>query len=135
MKRSAWVGPALSVVAITCACTKPAQPGARTDSSASAPSASAAKGQRVSGVEARALVAKGAVLVDVRTPNEFQTDGLPGALNVPYDQVETRAAELGAKDRPLVLYCHSGRRSGIAARTLVRLGYSSVYDLGPRTAW
>lgn len=90
--------------------------------------------RRVSGVEARALVEKGALLVDVRTPAEFQADAVEGAINIPHDQIEARAAELGAKGRPVVLYCHSGRRSGIAARELSRLGHS-VYDLGPRTAW
>jgi rhodanese-related sulfurtransferase len=98
-------------------------------------SAPSATSRRVSGAEARALVDRGALLVDVRTPSEFATDGIKGAVNIPHDQVETRTAELGAKDRPIVLYCHSGRRSGIAARSLTRLGYSAVYDLGPRTAW
>ena len=91
--------------------------------------------RRISGAEARALVDRGALLVDVRTPGEFAADGIKGAVNIPYDQVEARAGELGAKDRPMVLYCHSGRRSSIAASTLSRLGYSAVYDLGPRTAW
>lgn len=104
--------------------------------SSTPPPASAALSttKRVSGAEARALVAKGALLVDVRTPGEFQADGIEGAINISHDQIEVRAAELGPKERPLVVFCHSGRRSGMAARALSRMGYA-VYDLGPRSAW
>jgi phage shock protein E len=119
------------------ACSKAPREGAGGVAAApvSAASAPSTTSRRVSGPEARALVERGALLVDVRTPGEFTADGIKGAINIPFDQVEARAAELGAKDRPMVLYCHSGRRSGIAARALGHLGYSVIYDLGPRTAW
>jgi phage shock protein E len=100
-----------------------------------AAAATARSARRVSGSEARSLVAGGALLLDVRTPGEFSQDAIAGAVNVPYDQIEARASELGAKDRQIVVYCRTGHRAGIAARTLVKLGYSAVYDLGPRTAW
>ncbi len=44
-------------------------------------------------------------------------------------------AELGRKDRPIVLYCHSGNRSGRAKRLLQGAGFTSVHDLGPMSRW
>ncbi len=71
------------------------------------------------------------VLLDVRTEEEFKADALAGARNIPYDQLETKAAaELPDRDTPVKLYCRSGRRSAIAATTLRRLGYTRIYDLG-----
>lgn len=97
-------------------------------------SAPAAGGGPVAGAEARRLVAQGALLLDVRTAGEFSAGHVDGALNVPFDEVAARLAELGPPSRPIVAYCHSGRRSGIAATTLRARGYT-VWDLGPMTAW
>jgi phage shock protein E len=96
-----------------------------------------ARGQAadVSGAEARRLVASGARLVDVRTPAEFAEGHLEGAVNIPLDELERRLAEVGPRDRPVVLYCRSGRRSAIARKTLERAGWKSVRDLGPISAW
>jgi rhodanese-related sulfurtransferase len=85
--------------------------------------------------EARQLVANGARLVDVRTPQEFASAHLPGAVNIPVQELDRRMAELGPKDEPIVLYCRSGSRSAYAARMLHGAGYSAVYDLGAMNAW
>lgn len=85
--------------------------------------------------QARELVEKGARLVDVRTPTEFASGHLPGAINVPLDQLSGRTGELGKKDEPLVLYCRSGARSGSAARQLKAAGFSAVHDLGGMGRW
>lgn len=90
---------------------------------------------RVSSDQAHDLVKKGALLLDVRTPAEYASGHVPGAVNVPFDELAARQAELGAKDRPVVLYCRSGRRTGIGARTLQDLGFSKVFDLGPMSRW
>ena len=72
-----------------------------------------------------------ALLIDVRTPAEFDQGHLEGAVNIPYDQLEARIAELGDdRDREIVLYCRSGRRSGIAGKTLKKLGFTRVLDAG-----
>ncbi len=92
------------------------------------------RGGRVDGPEARRLVGGGALLLDVRTAGEFADQHIDGAVNVPFDEVEARLAELGPATRPIVAYCHSGRRSGIAATALRARGYT-VWDLGPMTAW
>lgn len=85
--------------------------------------------------EARRLVAEGARLVDVRTPQEFAASHLPGAVNVPVQELDRRMSELGPKDEPIVLYCRSGSRSAYAARMLHDAGYSVVYDLGAMSSW
>jgi rhodanese-related sulfurtransferase len=89
----------------------------------------------VSGEQAAAMVARGAALVDVRTPEEFAAGHAKGAISVPFDQIAARAGELGDRSRPVVLYCRTGRRSGIAAAELQRLGFTAVYDFRELAAW
>lgn len=89
----------------------------------------------VDGATAKALVAAGAKVLDVRTPEEFSTGHVPGAINIPFDQLPRRAAEIGPTTTPVVLYCRSGRRSGIAAEALQKAGFSKVYDFKTVTAW
>lgn len=91
---------------------------------------------QASSKEARRLVnEEGALLLDVRTPEEFASGHLPGAVNVPVDQLPRRLDEVGSKDKPVVVYCRSGRRSAIAAETLQGGGFQSVHDLGAMSAW
>jgi rhodanese-related sulfurtransferase len=80
--------------------------------------------------DARALVAAGARLLDVRTPGEFEGGHLPGALNIPLQDLQHRLGELAAKEQPIVVYCRSGNRSAQAANLLKSAGYSSIHDLG-----
>jgi rhodanese-related sulfurtransferase len=89
----------------------------------------------IGGKDARRLVAEGALLVDVRTGTEFAAGHIEGAINIPVQQLDRRLDELGAKDRPLVLYCRSGQRSARAARMLGAAGFTAVHDLGPMTRW
>jgi rhodanese-related sulfurtransferase len=89
----------------------------------------------VDGATAKALVDAGAKVVDVRTPEEFASGHVPGAVNIPYEEIAKRLAEVGPKDAPVVLYCRSGRRSGIAAEELTKAGYTKVFDLQAATAW
>jgi phage shock protein E len=89
----------------------------------------------VDGPTAQRLVADGARLVDVRTPQEYAEGHAPGAVNVPVDEISGRAAELGGADTPIVVYCRTGRRSAIAVEALRALGYRRVYDLQRVTAW
>jgi phage shock protein E len=88
-----------------------------------------------SGAEARSLVAAGALLLDVRTAEEFAEGHLPGALNVPVNELEARLAELEPKSRPIVVYCRSGLRSARARSVLLANGWARVENLGPKTAW
>jgi rhodanese-related sulfurtransferase len=74
-------------------------------------------------------------LLDVRTPQEFAEGHVPGAVNVPYDQLASRLAEV-PKDKDVVLYCKTGRRAGIAADVLVANGYTRLSHLeGDMVGW
>jgi rhodanese-related sulfurtransferase len=74
-------------------------------------------------------------VLDVRAPEEFVTGHVPGAVNIPYDQVAARLAEV-PKDKDVVLYCRSGRRAGMAAEVLAANGYTRLKHLeGDMPAW
>jgi phage shock protein E len=96
--------------------------------------ASGRKGD-VRGEEARKLVAGGARLLDVRTSREFAAGHLPGAVNIPLGDLERRMHSLGPKDRPIVAYCQSGQRSGLAKRQLMANGFTAVHNLGAMSSW
>ena len=74
-------------------------------------------------------------VLDVRTPQEYAEGHVPGAVNVPYDQLASRLADI-PKDKDVVLYCKSGRRAGIAAEVLAGQGYERLQHLeGDIVAW
>lgn len=99
----------------------------------STPTSIAPTAKKVDGPTAHGLVANGAVLVDVRSKDEYEGGHVDGAINVPVDTVADH--DFGAKDKPLVVYCASGGRSARAAQTLVEHGYSNVNDLGAMANW
>lgn len=72
----------------------------------------------------------GALVVDVRTEDEFIDEAFPGAINIPVGALQTRMKELEPKDRPIVLYCASGARSALAARILKAAGWTDVTNAG-----
>ncbi|MBS2028134.1 MAG: rhodanese-like domain-containing protein [Deltaproteobacteria bacterium] len=90
---------------------------------------------QIGGERAHALVQSGAKLVDVRTPSEFQAGHIPGAVNVPLQELGSRAGSLGEKTRPVVLYCASGARSAMARSRLKGLGFTQVFNLGAMSRW
>lgn len=71
----------------------------------------------------------GAMIVDVRTPDEFRDGAYPGAKNIPLSDLGSRLAEI-PKDKPVVLYCASGARSSSAARAMKQAGYADVINAG-----
>jgi len=83
----------------------------------------------------------GALVVDVRTPEEHAAGRIPGSVLFPYDLIRPKAADFaalvgsGGKDRPIVVYCRSGRRSEIAVQELRRLGYKNITDYGAIGNW
>ncbi len=92
-------------------------------------------GPDLAGAEARQIVADGGHLLDVRTTSEFAAGHIPGATNISVAQLGKRLDELPAKDRPLVVYCRSGARSGRAQRILRKAGFTSVKNLGAMSNW
>lgn len=79
----------------------------------------------------RVTMEKNAVLIDVRTVQEFNAGALTGAVNIPHEEIGEKIQNVVPdKSTPVYLYCRSGRRSGIAENTLKHLGYSATCDLG-----
>ncbi len=74
------------------------------------------------------------LILDVRTPEEFADGHVPGAVLIPHDQLEARIAELGAP-REIVVYCRSGRRSGLAEPILEKNGFRVHQLEGSWQAW
>ena len=76
------------------------------------------------------------VLLDVRTQEEFDAGHIPTAILLPYDEINLKAATvLPDKEKEIVVYCRSGRRSAIAKKALVELGYKDVKDFGGISRW
>jgi hydroxyacylglutathione hydrolase len=94
------------------------------------------RGRRVTAAElAAALRQRPPVLIDVRFPGEWAQGALPGAINIPLDQLEERLAEI-PRGRPVAVYCQSGMRSSTATSLLAQAGFTDVLDLiGGYTGW
>ncbi len=75
-------------------------------------------------------IAKGAFIVDVRTPDEFKSGHYKGAINIPLADVEKSIAKFGDKNRLIVVYCRSGNRSGKAKAILEKNGFTNVINGG-----
>ena len=71
-----------------------------------------------------------AVLLDVRTPQEFWAGHIPGSRNIPLHSIEQVLALTHSKHVPLFVYCYSGARSRKAVQELQHLGYTDVRNLG-----
>lgn len=88
---------------------------------------------RIPLADAKAKIAAGAVLLDVRSPGEYGGHHIDGAKNIPLGELSGRLGEL-PKDKEFVLYCRSGNRSGTATRLLKSKGYSA-FNLGGIGNW
>ena len=77
----------------------------------------------------------GAVLLDVRTPQEYREGRIPGSKNVPLQELDRVAAVAARRDTPLFVYCPSGARSSQAVRLLARMGYTGVKNIGGIAAY
>jgi rhodanese-related sulfurtransferase len=118
---------ALAIAIVVCAgfaCAAPDSGGAAND---------------VTQAEVLELVAapNGPLLLDVRTPAEYASGHVPGAVNIPHDEVATRLSELEPyRERGVVLYCQSGRRAGMATQALQQAGFESLRHLeGDMKGW
>lgn len=112
-------------------------PARSSNASASAATESAAGYQTISPAEAKKLIGtEGVVLVDVRTQEEYDEAHIAGAVLLPVDDIPQKAgAVLKDKNEKIIVYCRSGRRSAIAAKELLAMGYKDVYDLGGIIDW
>ncbi len=74
---------------------------------------------------------KKVVIIDVRTPSEYNTGHIEEAINIPHDMIAKRIEEVvKEKDTEIHLYCRSGRRAEIAKKTLESMGYTNVINKG-----
>lgn len=73
---------------------------------------------------------KGAVLIDVRTREEYREGHIAGSINIPLDEMDLITARVSGKDTPIFVHCRSGARSSQAAVRLKQLGYSKVRNIG-----
>ncbi len=89
---------------------------------------------------AHKLVGEGAVLLDVRSPEEFASGHIDKAVNVPVDALDEGMAAVdkltgGDANKPIVVYCASGARAAHAKALLVKAGHTKVTNLGSLSSW
>lgn len=93
---------------------------------------------RISADEAAKMVKENneTIIVDVRTIEEYQQGHIKNAKLLPLSEIEDKASEvLPNKNKLILIYCRSGRRSAVAADILVNSGYENVYDFGGINNW
>ena len=79
---------------------------------------------------------KNYIILDVRRPDEYANGHIPGAINVPNEEIGTsEIPELPDKSQKILVYCRSGRRSKEAAKKLVKLGYTDIVEFGGILDW
>jgi phage shock protein E len=76
------------------------------------------------------LVQNGAIIIDVRSANEYKAGHIPGSLNIPVDSIKNKIEEIRKKNKPVITCCRSGARSGMAKSILSSAGVDA-YNGGP----
>lgn len=84
---------------------------------------------QISCQEKQQLISDGAQLVDVRTPMEYQAGALGEAINIPLQALRNHAEQLD-QEQPVLVYCRSGSRSGMAKMILQEMGFNRVLNIG-----
>ena len=74
-------------------------------------------------------IKKGALLVDVRTPSEFQAGSAQGAINIPVDKIQSQLAKFKNQEN-IIVFCLSGGRSGQAKKILEKNGFQNIINGG-----
>ena len=77
----------------------------------------------------------GAVLLDVRTPDEYRQGHIPGSKNLPLQSIDEVDEVVETKDTPIFVHCLSGARSRQAAAVLQQMGYTNVKNIGGVSAY
>lgn len=94
--------------------------------------------QKVSTAEAVEMMAETAdyIILDVRTPAEYESGHIPGAINVANETIGNKEiAELPDKEQVIFVYCRSGNRSKEASTKLTKLGYTNIVEFGGINNW
>lgn len=82
------------------------------------------------GTDFKTLVNQGAIIVDVRSPDEYKSGHISGAINIPVDKIGAQAESLKKKGKPVITCCRSGARSGMAESILKQKGVDA-FNGGP----
>ena len=78
----------------------------------------------------------GHIILDVRTKEEYAAGHIPGAINLPNEDIQDQKPEvLPDTDQIILIYCRSGHRAGLAAEKLAKLGYKKLYNFGGVNTW
>jgi phage shock protein E len=86
---------------------------------------------QISAQDALKHLKNGALVIDVRSPGEFNSGHLAQAINIPLDEIETALpGRVKDKNQVLLLHCASGMRSGVARQKLNAMGYMNAFNLG-----
>jgi adenylyltransferase/sulfurtransferase len=88
----------------------------------------------VSAAEAKQIIESGSQLLDVRTDTEFEAGHIPGSRHVPLAEIQREAADMN-KDKPVIIYCRSGNRSGPAADAFAASDWDAHSIEGGVLAW
>ena len=79
---------------------------------------------------------EGYIILDVRTQEEYDQGHIPGAILIPDTEIKAKAEDvLTDKEQMILVYCRSGRRSKLAAESLVELGYTNIKEFGGIIDW
>lgn len=81
-------------------------------------------------IDFKKIVSEGALILDVRTPAEYKAGHIPGAVNIPVDQLPKMTGELKKKNKKIITCCRSGMRSNLAAKELNKAGIET-FNGGP----
>ncbi|MCB0628955.1 MAG: rhodanese-like domain-containing protein [Saprospiraceae bacterium] len=84
------------------------------------------------GPDLKEIISRNAMIIDVRTPEEFRRGHVKGSVNIPLNSLHGNIKKLQKKKVPIITCCASGRRSGIAAKQLEQVGIEA-YNGGPWT--
>ena len=94
--------------------------------------------QQITPEEAKKIMDSGEehIVLDTREQDEFDEGHIPGAILIPYTEIENKAEEMiPDKNAQILVYCRSGRRSKIASESLAKLGYTNVKEFGGIIDW
>ena len=94
--------------------------------------------EQITPIEAKKIMDSGEehIILDTREQEEYDAGHIAGSILIPYTEIESKAEEmLPDKNKPILVYCRSGRRSKIASERLAKLGYTNVKEFGGIIDW
>ncbi|WP_246345943.1 rhodanese-like domain-containing protein [Sedimentibacter hydroxybenzoicus] len=93
--------------------------------------------KKISAEEAKSIIdSEDVIILDVRTQEEYDSGHIKNAILLPVTEIASKTGEfVPYKDAKILVYCRSGNRSATAAKDLIKMGYTDVYDFGGINDW